>query len=272
MKSLASIYYCLALLLTVCYSFYSCKKEVSQNAIEKGESFVEINLNNDNLDFYLPISNTHDIVKHRYYTLSYNEKYEQAEWVAYELKRNELSKSNFDRPYFIDDPEVESGSASWKNYKKSGYDKGHLCPAGDRRFLKEAFDETFYTSNITPQKKDFNAGIWNKLEQKTRYWASKFDGIYVFTGGVLSPDLKTIGKEDVAVPGFFYKILLDNTKGKYKVIVFLLPHEDSDRPLTSFVVSVDQIEQITGINFFPNLPDEIENMLEKNSDYKKWGF
>ena len=221
---------------------------------------------------YLPSSTTHIIVSHKYYMLSYSEKHEQAEWVAYQLNKSDLSSTNYDRPYFIDDPKVESGSASWKNYKKSGYDKGHLCPAGDRKFSLEAFNETFFTSNISPQRHDFNAGVWNRLEQKTRYWATKYDGVFVITGGILTNNLESIGKENVSVPDYFYKILVDNSRGEYKVIAFLVPHEDSKKPLYQFVVSVDKIEKLTGIDFFAKLPDALENRLEKESDYKGWGF
>ena len=248
------------------------KKEQNKELFEKNSIKEEAFSEADNGDFYLPASTTHDIIKHQYYTLSYSEKHEQAEWVAYELKKSELSHTNFERPYFIDDPEVNSGSASWRNYKRSGYDKGHLCPAGDRRFTKEAFEETFYTSNISPQLNDFNAGIWNRLEQKTRYWAAKYDGIYVVTGGVLTGNLESIGKEDVSVPKYFYKILLDYSGGEYKTIAFLMPHEDSERPLNKFVVSIDEIEKMTGIDFFPKLPDTTENKLEKSRDYKDWSF
>lgn len=83
---------------------------------------------------FLPTSITNQIVKHSYYTLSYSEKHEQAEWVAYELKKNYVKNNDFRRPYFIEDPKVKTGSADWRNYKKSGYDKGHLCPAGDMEF------------------------------------------------------------------------------------------------------------------------------------------
>jgi endonuclease G len=162
---------------------------------------------------YLPTSTTNQIIKHDYYTLSYNEKYEQAEWVAYELKKSYVRSSNFDRPYFIEDPKVKTGSADWRNYKRSGYDKGHLCPAGDMEFAVNAYNDTFFTSNISPQKHDFNGGVWNRLEQKVRYWATKYDGVYVITAGVLQPNLKTIGQEQVLVPNYFYKILLDNSNG-----------------------------------------------------------
>ena len=140
------------------------------------------------------------------------------------------------------------------------------------RFSKEAFGETFYTSNISPQIHSFNDGVWKRLEDKTRYWAQKYNGIYVVTGGVLQKDLKTIGRENVAVPNYFYKILFTNTNGKYKMVGFLVPHQDSDAALYSFVVSVDSIEKMTGIDFFPQLDDKIENELEQKSDYKAWSF
>ncbi|WP_396184823.1 DNA/RNA non-specific endonuclease [Flavobacterium sp.] len=221
---------------------------------------------------FLPTSTTNQIVKHDYYSLSYNEKYEQAEWVAYELKKSYVRSSNFDRPYFIEDPKVKTRSADWRNYKKSGYDKGHLCPAGDMEFEINAYNDTFFTSNISPQIHDFNGGIWKRLEQKVRYWATKYDGVYVITAGVLQPNLKTIGQEKVLVPNYFYKILLDNSDGEYKMIAFLVPNEKSDKPLYSFVVSVDSIEKITGIDFFPKLENKTENRLEKSSDYKAWSF
>lgn len=220
---------------------------------------------------FLPSSTTGQIVTHTYYTLSYDEKYEQAEWVAYQIEAG-LIRSDFKRPFFIEDPKVKTRSADWRNFKNSGYDKGHLCAAGDMKFSEDAFNETFYTSNITPQKHNFNDGIWNRLEQKTRYWAEKYDGIYVVTGGILHQNLKTIGKEKVAVPEQFYKILLNETEGKCKMIAFIIPAKESNQPLYEFVVSVDEVEKRTGIDFFPKLEDNVEISLEKNSNYKEWSF
>jgi endonuclease G len=250
-------------LLLGLFSAFDLSSDISknQNQIQQSNPFN-----------FLPSSTTNQIIKHDYYTLSYNEKHEQAEWVAYELKKNYVRSSDFKRPYFIEDPKVKTGSADWRNYKKSGYDKGHLCPAGDMEFAINAYNDTFFTSNISPQLHDFNGGIWNRLEQKVRYWATKYDGIYVITGGVLQPSLKTIGKEEVSVPNYFYKILLDNSDGKYRMIAFLVPSKKSDKPLYEFVVSVDNLEKMTGIDFFPKLNDKIENTLEKNSDYKAWSF
>ena len=223
-------------------------------------------------EYFLPTSTTGQIVHHEGYSLSYSEPFEQAEWVAYELKKAQLSNANFERPYFEIDKAIKTGAAHWRNYKNSGYDRGHLCPAGDRNYSKAVYDETFLTSNISPQEHEFNAGIWNTLEQKVRYWAAKYDGVFVVTGGVLEKDLKTIGEEHVAVPNQFYKIILDNNKGKIKMLAFLMPNKNSDKALYEFVVSVDDIEKLTGIDFFSELDDPIESKLEASSSYKNWSF
>ncbi len=254
------------------YKHYIDTKDNSsdkENHIPKG---TQEDSNIKSFDF-LPTSTTKQIIKHRYYTLSYSEKHEQAEWVAYSLDKKDIVYTNFKRPFFIVDPKVKTKSADWRNYKRSGYDRGHLCPAGDRKFSKEAFNETFFTSNISPQKHDFNAGIWNKLEQKVRYWAKKYTHLYVITGSILTDsNYKTIGKEKVTVPKAFYKVLLDYTQPEIKAIAFLLPHKESNKPLYEFVVTIDELEKITNINFFKDLPDALEEQLESSKDYKKWSF
>lgn len=240
---------------------------------EKEQAPVSKELPNTTTSFnYLPTSTTGLIVSHEGYQLSYSEKHEQAEWVAYSLHKEDIVYTNHKRPFFISDPKVTTKSADWKNYKNSGYDKGHLCPAGDKRASKRLHDETFYTSNISPQEHNFNAGIWNTLEQKTRYWAKKYEHLYVVTGGILENNLKSIGKENVSIPNAFYKIILDYTKPEIKAIAFLVPHKDSTKPLYEFVTSIDEIEKKTGIDFFPELPDSIENKLEASTSYKNWSF
>ncbi len=266
MKQAKKIFSALVLITTLVIYYFQNKhqKEITEQK--------EVTITNNHLFNYLPTSTTGQIIAHKYYTLSYSEDYEQAEWVAYELTKKHIVYSKIKRPFFISDKKVSTKSASYKNYKNSGYDKGHLCPAGDRRFSTKAFKETFLTSNISPQKHNFNAGIWNRLEQKTRYWAKKYKHLYVITGGVLNQNLRTIGREKVAVPKQFYKILLDYTQPEIKAIAFLFPHKDSNLPLYKFVVSIHQLEEITGIDFFPNLPDAIENKLENSSNYKNWSF
>lgn len=257
-----------ALILIIVYgvNFYQ-DKEIQDKAVTVGATTKETTKT-----FFLPTSTTGQIIHHNGYSLSYNEEFEQAEWVAYELKKEHLSKKNFKRPYFEIDKAVKTNAANWRNYKKSGYDKGHLCPAGDRRYSKAAHDETFLTSNISPQEHKFNAGLWNRIEQKTRYWAGRYNGVFVVTGGVLKGKMKTIGDEAVAVPNQFYKIILDYNNGAPKVIAFLTPHKDSKEPLYNYVVSVNSVEALTGIDFFPELDDAIESKIEASDNYKNWRF
>jgi endonuclease G len=222
-------------------------------------------------DSFLPTSTTGDIVKHQYYSLSYSEAHEQAEWVAYELLENQLSKNDFERPYFVEDRLVKTKSADFRNYKNSGYDRGHLCPAGDRGFSYDAYHETFLTSNISPQNHEFNSGVWNYLEQKVRFWAGKYDGVYVITGGVLKNGLETIGDERVSVPEEFFKIVVDASDGQLKAISFLIPNKPTDKSFYDYVVTIDAIEEKTGIDFFPKLSEAAAKNLEATIDLKAWG-
>ncbi len=220
----------------------------------------------------LPESTTEMVVAHQHFTLSYNEPFEQAEWVAYTLKPEHLTMDERERPFFLEDPKVKTKSADWRNYKGSGYDRGHLCPAGDRRFSEYAYRETFYTSNIVPQENEFNAGIWNSLEQQVRYWCKRYGTIYVITGGILEGNLMAIGDEDVAVPEYFYKIIVRGKPDKPKLLCFLLPHEDSAKPLEQFLIPVDELEALTGIDFFQRLPEAREVVLEKTVERGNWKF
>ncbi len=221
---------------------------------------------------FLPSSTTGEVVKHHYYTLSYSEAHEQAEWVAYTIKKEHLTYDDRKRPYFIEDPKVITKSADWRNYRGSGYDRGHLLPAGDRRFSEQAYNETFYTSNISPQDKYFNAGIWNRLEQKVRYWCKRYGDLVVVTGGVLENNLIEIGDEDVDVPRTFYKIVIRGSGEGAQVLAFLIPAQESQEPLENFLVTVDEIEQKTGINFFQNLPKAWQSKFESQVISSGWKF
>ncbi len=218
---------------------------------------------------YLPSSTTNAIVKHRYYTLSYHEKHEQPEWVAYQLKYAHVKGDGFKRPYFEVDSKVKTKSAHWHNYKSSGYDRGHLCPAGDRTFDKKAYNETFLTSNISPQIHSFNSGIWNDLEKRIRYWLKQDKEYYVITGPVFENTNTTIGTEKVTVPTHFYKIVLKYGSGNVKCIAFLISHNTKNRNYRDFTVTIDDLEEKLGIDFFPTLEDHLENKLESK---KNTGF
>lgn len=218
---------------------------------------------------YLPLP-AKDIVSHSYYTLSYNEKYEQANWVYYTLTDSLLRKPGVKRSNnFREDKKVVSRSAKPSDYTKSGYDRGHLCPAGDMGFDPRAMDESFLMSNMSPQMPGFNRGIWKELEEQVRQWAEIEGRLYVVTGPVFNDPKGWIGKEKVLVPGYFFKIIYDPTD-EPKLIAFVFPNEKSDRPLSDYVLSVDDTEKLTGYDFFSQLPDELENTLESRVQLSGW--
>jgi endonuclease G, mitochondrial len=219
----------------------------------------------------LPRINPDDeIVRHKYYTLCYDEKHEQAAWVAYKLT-DEMASGNMDRKEkFRKDEMVSSGSAEPDDYRRSGYDKGHLCPAADMSFSEEAMSESFYMSNMSPQLHAFNNGIWKELEEKVRSWAIKDKSIYIVTGPVIKTPYETIGKDRVAVPQYYYKVVLDYHEPGIKGIGFIFRNKSTKLDLEDFAVSIDSVESFTGIDFFDALPDEVEKTVERSFNYSKW--
>jgi len=222
--------------------------------------------------FFIPSSTGGQLAVHDHFQLSYRESFEQAEWVIYTLKKSHLTNDDRQRPYFVEDPYLHTKSADWRNYKGSGFDRGHLCPAGDRRFSQLAYRETFYTSNISPQDPEFNAGIWNELEQQIRIWSRRHKELYIATAGVLEPGLYTIGEEDVAIPEQYYKIVARGSGKNLKVIAFLMPNRPSTDLPENYIVTVDRIEELTGIDFFESLPQDLEKRMEAEIVKKNWRF
>ena len=218
---------------------------------------------------YLPKSEG-EIIRHKYYTLSYNEAHEQANWVHYKLYPAFLNGSTPRTDSYKPDPYVLTKSAELSDYKGSGYDRGHLAPAGDMKYSRESMIESFYMSNMSPQDSSFNRGVWRRLEETIREWGKSFQ-IFISTAGVLSYDnLGSIGVNKVTIPSIYYKVIY--SPEKKNMIGFILSNRVSSSELKSFVVSVDSIESITGIDFFYELPDEIENRLEFKVNLEDWGF
>jgi len=219
---------------------------------------------------YLPTSSGHQIVRRKYYILAYSEEHEQAAWIAYELTEREVGGSYERTDDFREDPDIATGSATLEDYYRSGYDRGHLAPAGDMKFSEEAMSESFYMSNMSPQEPAFNRGIWRELEEEVRELAVQNGSLYVVTGPVFGKRNKRIGKNRVSVPRAFYKVLLDYTEPEVKAIAFLLPNQGSQQEVYDFAVSIDSVEQVTGIDFFPALPDLEENQLESDIEVGLW--
>lgn len=212
-----------------------------------------------------------EIVQHTGYTLSYNEEYEQASWVAYVLSGPRLASASFHRTdKFLADPLVRTGSATNEDYNGSGYDRGHLASAEDMSWSKTTMAESFYYSNMSPQVPEFNRGVWRRLEELVRYWATAYDSIYVVTGPVLTSGLPTIGPDKVAVPNYYYKVVLEYNSRGVKGIGFLLRNEPSAATLQKFAVPIDSVEHLTGIDLFPRLADPEEARIESSLEVKDW--
>ncbi len=208
------------------------------------------------------------VVQHLSYTVSYNDKYEQPDWVFYLLTQEMVNGKVTRGEKFLPDPDVKLATAVTTDYTKSGYDRGHLCPSADVRHDAAAQSETFYMSNISPQEPNFNRGVWKKLEELVRQFVSVHDSLYVVTGPVLQDKLKQIGKRNkVAVPELFYKIIYTPKNGGH-MIGFLMPNKGSNKKLSTFIVSVDEIESVTGLNFFSNVANESD--LESKPGNVRW--
>ena len=219
----------------------------------------------------------HQIRQFEHYSLCYRESYEQAEWSAYCLTEEELVKNAKRSDDFRSDPEITTGSATPADYKKSGYDRGHLSPAADFAFDEKAMSETFYMSNMSPQKGNLNRGLWKDLEAEVRLWAKNFGRVYVVSGPILekpAEEYESIGENQVAVPEFYYKVILAplyadeadraTPEDAENVIAFgfIFPNEKCTGTLDDYAVTVDEVEARTRLDFFSLLEDKVENEAE----------
>ena len=213
------------------------------------------------------------VITKSFYTLQYNEQFEQADWVAYELTREEVMGQTDRRDSFKSDPDVDTSSASLADYRGSGFDRGHLAPAADMKMSSSSMSESFYMSNMSPQNPSFNRGIWSKLESHVRTWAYENEAIFIVTGPVLTKSsYPTIGTNRVAIPEFYYKVILDYTSPGLKAIGFILPNEKGQRELESYAMSIDAVEEFTGLDFYSALSDDVEERLESSYDTSLWTF
>lgn len=218
---------------------------------------------------YAPMASGEKIT-HQFFSLSYLDTFEQAEWVAYRLTSEMLRGDAIRRNRFRIDTAVSTGSAATADYRKSGYDRGHLCPAADMQFSQDAKDATFLMSNMSPQLPEFNRGVWKRSEELVRRWAIARKEIFVITGPVFDTVDEWIGKNRVAVPAAFYKVLLYLDAKDTLMIGMLLSHRRSDALLQQFCVPVDSIEWRTGIDFFSFFPAATEERLEKEVNLMPW--
>lgn len=259
------------------------KKETKAAPVQK-DGLIKLS---ESLAFPVCPSHTQDHQRRDYknYSICYRESYEQAEWSAYCLTEEELVKNAGRSDDFRPDPQIKTGSASLADYKGSGYDRGHLSPAADFAFDKDAMSETFYMSNMSPQAGSFNRGIWKDLESEVRNWAKKFGRVYVISGPVLekpASEYESIGANKVSIPQYYYKVLMaplykdeadratPEDSEKITAIGFILPNKKCTDSFYNYAVSVDEVEKRTGLNFFEGLDDNLENKIEEVFDEHLW--
>jgi endonuclease G len=215
---------------------------------------------------FIPTNNG-ELVHHTYYSLSYSEQHEQAEWVFYEIKKERILGLVSRTDDFRIDKKISSNSANLSDYKGSGFDRGHLAPAHDFSFNKNAISESFYMSNMSPQNASFNRGIWGNLEKLVRSWGSN-SSIYVVTGPILDDCSTTIGTNNVCVPKYYYKVIYDPSE--QKMIALILPNLKGNQNLDYYVCTVDNLEERTNIDFFPVLENNLEERLESQIHKELW--
>lgn len=218
-----------------------------------------------------PEGTPEQILKRTGYVTSYNKTTLLPNWVAWHLTaertKGSAKRSDVD---FAEDNEVPEPRATDWDYYNSGYDRGHMCPAADNKWSKKAMEESFFFTNMCPQNSNLNRGDWNEMEMACRKWAKKYGGIYIVCGPILYKGKhKTIGKNKVVVPEAFFKVVL-RTGDDPQAIGFIYKNTSGNRPKDSYVNTVDEVERITGIDFFPSLPDDVENKVEATADIANW--
>lgn len=209
-------------------------------------------------------------VSYEGFSLSFNPGNRTPNYVAWELLGSETAGEARRTNRFWQDKKVK-GCPSTDDYKSSGYDRGHMCPAADQKWSEDAMRQCFVLANICPQDHALNTGAWNTLEDKTRQWARRDSALIVIAGPVYAEtDTLRIGKAGVRVPSMFFKVLLAPYAEEPRAIGFLFPNMSSPGRMDDYAMSVDEIERIAGMDFFASLPDEIEKKVEASFSLKAW--
>ena len=220
-----------------------------------------------------PLTKTPEIVLQRTsYVVSYNKQTRCPNWVAWQLTADhadgELKRMN----NFHEDEDCPRPRATLQDYKGSGWSRGHMCPAGDNKWSREAMYDSFSLVNVCPQDSKHNSGVWNSIEMDCRQWARKYGEVFIVCGPVWTKGKhQTIGPNKVQVPEAFFKVVL-RLKPEPAGFGFITRNNEGTKKRDLYYNSIDQVERITGIDFFPALPDDIENEVEAKADISDWGL
>jgi endonuclease G len=210
------------------------------------------------------------IIKKKAYIVSYNKDTKIPNWVAWYLTGEHsdgpVGRSNA----FYEDIEAPAPRATIEDYKGSGWSRGHMCPAGDNKWDVEAMNQSFSLVNVCPQDASLNSGLWNVIERDCRKWAKKYGELYIVCGPVLqNRKHETIGPNNVVVPEAFFKVIL-RLKPEPTAIGFVVRNNEGKKKKDQYINTVDDVERITGIDFFPFLEDCIENVVEASINLENW--
>lgn len=214
------------------------------------------------------------VIQHIGYTVSYNPSWFIPNWVAYELTFSEVNGSAPRSNDFAPDPEISDPVMEYE-YKGFGYDRGHMAPAADMKWSRQAMSESFYMSNMCPQNHNLNDKDWKYLEEHVRDLARKFDNIYVCCGPIVTSTDHTIGNyHSIVVPQAFFKVLLRRKGDSWSAIGFRMENKSRSGkfPLSHFAMSVNELEDLCGIDFFYSLPDDIEEEIESSYNLSDWNL
>lgn len=212
------------------------------------------------------------LVEYKGYVASYDMMTKTPEWVAYELTKEETEgPATREGKYFRPDEGVLLPQPDDYDYRGSGWTRGHLAPAADFRWSDAAMWETFHFTNCCPQDEELNNGMWNTLEKKCRTWARRHGKVYIVTGPVIGNNrYGTIGNSKVVVPDAFFKAVLIQDKGQWHSIAFVMENRALNDNLQKCAMTVDELEELTGFDFFAALDDETEEKTESTKSLKTW--
>ena len=204
------------------------------------------------------------------YTTLYNIKNRIPNWVAWHLTSAHADGVFPRENSYYEDEDVPSPRSTNEDYRGSGWSRGHMCPAGDNKWDGVAMRESNLLTNMCPQHASLNSGLWNVIENDCRKWARKYGDVYIVCGPVLlNKEHETIGANKVVVPEAFFKVIL-RMNPQPAAIGFIIRNNEGKKKKDQFINTVDDVERITGIDFFPALPDDIENKVEAYANLDDW--
>ncbi len=252
--------------------------EEKENDVETEQKQENHDINYNTSTFETPRmvkSVPEQILERKSYSLSYNEDTKCPNWVAWHLTsehtNGDVSRRGFT---YVADPDIHGPRQEVEDWDRSrtyhSWDHGHMCPAGDNKWDVTAMEESFLLSNFCPQNQQLNSGAWNYLEEKCRNWARQYNDIYIACGPIFTDTInpRKINNK-IWIPDALYKVVLC-LNGKPKSIGFIYPNEEAYNSIGHYAVTVDSVESITGIDFFYNIPDDIENTIEANYNLSTW--